>query len=112
MLLILFCSAWLATTTVLAQKQTKSSVKVNVPFGEAAIWATSGREVAACAAGRCEEETTHGVVQALKYAVNNARIAVKHVTLTEKTIEYFSRINKLAVEVAKIEKIQQESKYA
>ena len=53
------------------------TVKVEVPFGAAAVWAAGLPEIQECQDGRCDPELMPGIQQALKYALNNARAALR-----------------------------------
>lgn len=83
--------------------------KVLIPFGEASLWAAGLKEIEDCKNLKCDEETTFGIPQAIKYALNNARIAVKH--LEEEQSEagnmYAEKIDKLLIELEKVEGMEQ-----
>ena len=82
--------------------------KVLLPFGDAALWAVGLKEIADCKEKKCEEDSSFGIPQALKYALNNARIAVKHAD--EKSAEaakkYATTLDKLLIRLEKFEEIE------
>ena len=83
--------------------------KVLIPFGEASLWAAGLKEVRDCRNLKCDEETTFGMPQVIKYALNNARIVVKH--LDEKDSEaggmYADEIDRLLIQLEKVEGMEQ-----
>eukprot|EP00794_Sanderia_malayensis_P006297 gene6297-7019_t len=88
-----------------------TTTKVKIPFGEAAIWALGVDEVEDCAAGKCEDETKAGVLQALKYALNNARLALGHGERDAKLADkYLKTFDKMLYQVSKLENMDQEGK--
>ena len=83
---------------------------MEIPFGKAAIWAASIEEVKACAKGNCEDETKLPVLQALKYALNNAKIALKHASSENLLKDAFEVIDELTGSIGKLENADPGSK--
>ena len=84
--------------------------KVLLPFGETALWAANLDEVKQCAKGKCEEESMLGVQQAMNYALNNARVAVKYVEDKKVKKQNFEIIDQLIVKLAQMADIEVGSK--
>ena len=80
--------------------------KVLLPFGETALWAASLDEVKQCAQGKCEEESLMGVQQAMNYALNNARVAMKYVEDKKIKKQNFEIIDKMIVKLAQMSDIE------
>jgi len=98
-----------ASTETLAD----TPANVLIPFGESALWAAGLKEIEDCKDLKCDEESTFGIPQAMKYALNNARIVVKHVE--EKNAgqakKFAERIDKLLIELEKVEGMDQGKKW-
>lgn len=81
--------------------------KVLIPFGDAAIWAAGLSEVQDCKDAKCDEEMKYGVPLALTYALNNARLAIKHGKDADEVKIYLRTIDKLLIELEKLEEKEQ-----
>ena len=78
---------------------------VLIPFGETAIWAAGLKAITDCKDLKCDEETTFGLPQTIKYALNNARIAVKHLDDKDAAAaqKFAENIDKLLINLEKVE---------
>eukprot|EP00795_Rhopilema_esculentum_P002298 gene2298-17917_t len=74
--------------------------RVLIPFGEAALWASSLDAVKECKKGDCDGEVKVGIPQAQKYALNNARMAIKN-GKEKKTVDEGKKFDKIFVKVMK-----------